>query len=257
VEPVNEPERRVGLAPECTELRHEGLGLAVGGVERLDHGESAVGHPRRDRGSQRLSAHRARQVLLVAARLRTEGLPAALPLGRADRALTRATGPLLFPGLPAAARDLAAAAGGVSARAPVGQLARDRLMEQRHADLDAEDVALELHHPRLLALRVEHRDRRHDYFFSAAFCCAFFSFTLLRIITREPLAPGTAPRTRTRFCSAITRTTLRFSTVRRSPPMRPGRWWPGHTRDGSDEAPIEPGARWNIEPWVASPPYQP
>src|SRR6266581_8003400 len=109
----------LALEPERTELRHEGLGLAVGDVERLDHGESAVGDPRRDRGSQRLSAHRARQVLLVAARLRTEGLPAALPLGRADRALTRATGPLLFPGLPAAARDLAAAAGGVSARAPV------------------------------------------------------------------------------------------------------------------------------------------
>ena len=27
----------------------------------------------------------------------------------------------------------------------------------------------------------------------------------------------------------------------RSPPMRPGSWWPGHTREGSDDAPIEPG----------------
>src|SRR2546425_9214280 len=226
VELVNDQERRLALEPERTELRHEGLGLAVGDVERLDHGESAVGDPRRDRGSQRLSAHRARQVLLVAARLRTEGVPAALPLGRADRALTRATGPLLFPGLPAAARDLAAAAGGVSARAPVGQLARDRLMEQRHADLDAEDVALELHRPRLLARRVQDRYGRHGYFFSAAFCWARVSFTLLRIITTEPFAPGIAPRTRTRFCSRITRTTLRFSTVRRWPPMRPGRSWP-------------------------------
>ena len=26
------------------------------------------------------------------------------------------------------------------------------------------------------------------------------------------------------------------------------------TREGNDEAPIEPGARWNIEPWVAAPP---
>src|SRR5207245_10026975 len=123
-------------------------------LAHLDCTHKPVGDARRDGGSQRISADRARQVLIVAARLRTEGLPAALPLGRADRALTRATGPLLFPGLPAAARDLAAAAGGVSARAPVGQLARDRLMEQRHADLDAEDVALELHRPRLLARRV-------------------------------------------------------------------------------------------------------
>src|SRR2546428_12266201 len=117
-------------------------------------------------------------------------------------------------------------------------------MEQRHTDRDADDVALELHRPRLLALHIEHRYARHDYFFSAAFCCAFVSFTLLRIITREPFAPGTAPRTRTRFCSGITRTTLRFSTVRRSPPIRPARGWPGQTRAGSAEAPIEPGARW-------------
>src|SRR3989441_10944831 len=226
VELVNDQERRLALEPERTELRHEGLGLAVGDVERLDHGESAVGDPRRDRGSQRLSAHRARQVLLVAARLRTEGLPAALPLGRADRALTRATGPLLFPGLPAAARDLAAAAGGVSAGGPVGQIARDRLMEQRHADLDAEDVALELHRPRLLARRVQDRYGRHGYFFSSAFCWARVSFTLLRIITTEPFAPGISPRTRTRFCSRITRTTLRLSTTARWPPMRPGRSWP-------------------------------
>src|SRR5207244_7647767 len=220
---AHDEQRRLTLEPERPELRDEGLGLAVGDVERLDHRERAVGDPRRDRDAQRLAAHRPRQVLCVAARLRPEGLPAAFPLGGADRALTRATGPLLSPGLLAAPRHLAAASGGVGARTPVRQLPRDRLMEQRHTDLDAEDVALELHRPRLLALHIEHRYGRHDYFFSAAFCCAFVSFTLLRIITREPFAPGTAPRTRTRFCSGITRTTLRFSTVRRSPPMRPGR----------------------------------
>src|SRR5207244_5498039 len=94
---------------------------------------------------------RSSDLLCVAARLRPEGLPAAFPLGGADRALTRATGPLLSPGLLAAPRHLAAASGGVGARTPVRQLPRDRLMEQRHTDLDAEDVALELHRPRLLA----------------------------------------------------------------------------------------------------------
>ena len=29
---------------------------------------------------------------------------------------------------------------------------------------------------------------------------------------------------------------------------------PLRTREGKAEAPIEPGARWNIEPWVAAPP---
>src|SRR5207244_11984177 len=51
---------------------------------------------------------RSSDLLCVAARLRPEGLPAAFPLGGADRALTRATGPLLSPGLLAAPRHLAA-----------------------------------------------------------------------------------------------------------------------------------------------------
>ena len=29
---------------------------------------------------------------------------------------------------------------------------------------------------------------------------------------------------------------------------------PFTTRDGYDDAPIDPGARWNIDPWVAAPP---
>src|SRR5207247_9310942 len=131
--------------------RHAGLCVAVRDVERLGRRARAGGAPRRDRDAQRLAAHRPRQVLCVAARLRPEGLPAAFPLGGADRALTRATGPLLSPGLLAAPRHLAAASGGVGARTPVRQLPRDRLMQQRHTDLDAEDVALELLRPGLLA----------------------------------------------------------------------------------------------------------
>ena len=50
------------------------------------------------------------------------------------------------------------------------------------------------------------------------------------------MGPGTAPRNRMRFCSGSTRTTGKLSTVARTPPIRPGRWWPGHTREGSDEA---------------------
>src|SRR5262249_61669685 len=119
-----------------------------------------------------------------------------------------------------------------------------------------EHVRLEIERGALAPLRAEDLDgRRH--FFSPAFCWALVSFTLLRIITRPPLAPGTAPRRSSRLCSGSTRTTLMFSTVRCSPPMRPGKWCPGHTRDGSEEAPIGPGARWNIEPRVASTPTPP
>ena len=73
----------------------------------------------------------------------------------------------------------------MGARTPVRQLPRDRLMEQRHTDLDAEDVALELHRPRLLALHIEHRYGRHDYFFSAAFCCALLDFSAALIFFSE------------------------------------------------------------------------
>src|SRR6266581_4544963 len=163
---------------------------------------------------------------------------------------------LLLPRLPAAARDLAAALRVVRARAPIRQLAHHRLVQQRHADLHAEDVGLELHRALVLALRVDDLHARH-HFFSAFCCCALVVLMLLRTITSEPLAPGTAPRIRIRFCSGSTLATVTLSVVRCTPPMRPGSLWPGHTREGSEEAPMEPGARWNIEPCVASPPRQP
>src|SRR5207248_9736981 len=148
----------------------------------------------------------------------------------ADRSLARAAGALLLPRLPAAPRDLAAAFRVVRARAPVRQLAHHRLVQQRHADLHAEDVGLELHRPLVVALRVDDLHARH-HFFSAAFCCcALVVLMLLRTITSEPLAPGTAPRIRIRFCSGSTRATVTLSVVRCTPPMRPGSLWPGQTR---------------------------
>ncbi len=70
----------------------------------------------------------------------------------------------------------------------------------------------------------------------------------------EPPAPGTAPRTTSRLLPASTRTTLTLRSVTLSVPMCPAPFMPGSTREGKAEAPIEPGARWNIEPWVAAPP---
>src|SRR5205814_8316614 len=110
---------------------------------------------------------------------------------------------------------------------------------------------------RVLALRVDDLHARH-HFFSAAFCCcALAVLMLLRTITSEPFAPATAPRIRIRFCSGSTLATVTLSAVRCTPPLRPGSLRPGHTREGSEEAPMEPGARWNIEPCAASPLRQP
>src|SRR5262245_48761783 len=57
-----------------------------------------------------------------------------------------------------------------------------------------------------------------------------------------------------RFLSLSIRTTFRFLTVTCSLPMCPAARMPLNTRDGNADEPIEPGARWNIEPWLFAPP---
>src|SRR5439155_3954646 len=68
-------------------------------------------------------------------------------------------------------------------------------------------------------------------------------FTLERIITRLPAAPGTAPRSSNRCRSGSELTTSRFRTVTRSLPIWPAIRVPLNTRDGVAEAPMEPGER--------------
>src|SRR5262245_37757497 len=249
-------QRRLPRHAHRGQRRHQRFRLAVRRQATFHHAQRTVRDAGSHRRTQRLAPHLARQGLRVAARRGTEWLAATLPLGGADAALARAPGAFLFPRLLAAARDLAAPAGVVRARATVGELAHHGLVQQRHTDLHAEHVRFQLDGALVLALGVHDLHARH-HFFSEAFCCAFVVLMLLRTMTSEPLAPGTAPRMRIRFCSGNTRATVTLRTVRCTPPMRPGSLCPGHTRDGSDEAPIEPGARWNIEPWVASPPSQP
>ena len=153
-----------------------------------------------------------------------------LPLGGPDRALAGPPGALLAPGLLAAAGHFAAALRVVGPRTPVGELPHHRLMEQRPVDL---------------------RRTRRFQLDVAAPCpaCRRLTGGIAIISSPRPSArlrdlhalahedegavrPGTAPRTSSRFCSGMTRTTLRFNTVRRSPPMRPGSWWPA--RRGTD-----------------------
>src|SRR3990172_5469645 len=154
---------------------------SLGRAERLDDRELPARELGRHGGAQRLAAHGARHLLPVAPRRRAEGLTAALPLRGADRALPGPAGALLPPRLPAAARHLAPPLRVVRARAPVGELSHDRLVEQRPADLDSEDVGLELQRPGLLALGVQHLYGRHRLFL-------FRSLLLLRLGQLHALA---------------------------------------------------------------------
>src|SRR5690606_39378258 len=77
--------------------------------------------------------------------------------------------------------------------------------------LGVEDLRRQLDAPGLRTRRVLHVDGGHH----------FPPFAALRIRTRPPLGPGTAPSTRSRPFSASTAWTRRFDVVTRSPPMRP------------------------------------
>ena len=79
-----------------------------------------------------------------------------------------------------------------------------------------------------------------------------------RMILVERFAPGTAPRTRMRLESARMRTTRRFFTFTRSPPVRPAMRVPLNTRPGVAQPPIEPGLRWlRCAPCEAETPAKP
>ena len=120
-------------------------------------------------------------------------------------------------------RHLAAALGVVGARAPVGQLAHDRLVEHRHVHGPAEHLGGELEGAAGLAAASRTGTLGMATSPPAPSAAAPWSASRSSAPSRSrPRAPGTAPRSRMRFCSGITRTTGRLSTVRRSPPMRPG-----------------------------------
>ncbi len=166
----------------------------------------------------RRAAHLARHRLVVLPGRGPERLAAALPLGGPDRALARPAGALLLPrlrpppetslrpscrGCPCAARPAPAP--------PPGAASGTRGRRAEH-------VARELERAARLAARVDDvtGTARHRYF-------GLLRLLLLRLgllhalahSTSPPMAPGTAPRSRSRFCSGITRATARLSTVRR------------------------------------------
>ena len=63
------------------------------------------------------------------------------------------------------------------------------------------------------------------------------------MVTYEPLLPGNAPLISKMFLSDKILTISRLRTLTRSPPIRPAMRMPFNTREGNEEAPIDPGAR--------------
>jgi elongation factor G len=86
----------------------------------------------------------------------------------------------------------------------------------------------------------------HFLFFAARL------FTASCITSSEPRRPGTDPLTSIKFRSGSTLTTSRFWIVTRSPPRRPGSFLPFSTR-AKPVAPMAPGRRWYIDPWLIGP----
>src|SRR6266540_3379846 len=167
--------------------RHDRLRLGLREVEPVDHGYFARGDLGRQRLAERRPSHLGRHLLVVLPGRGTEGLAAALPLGRADRALAGPARALLFPRLSASARDLAPALGVVGARAPRRQLLHDRLVQQRDADGTRENIGGQLELLLRLALRVEHGNGRHATWPLWLFAAATWS------ASRSCAPPGASP----------------------------------------------------------------
>ncbi len=109
------------------------------------------------------------------------GHAAADPVRAAGGTLTSTTRALLLPRLGAATTDLGAGLGAVGAGTTGGELRGDDLVHHRDVRFDAEDLGVEL----------------DDGLLDAHQELTFSNLTALRTITVPPLAPGTAPLTRT------------------------------------------------------------
>ena len=109
-------------------------------------------------------------------------------------------------------------------------------------------------------LDVHYRHRRRVLSLSGELFCTYFCASVTSLCAPcesadtcppDP-APSRTPAADSRPCPLSRRADS--STVTCALPMCPGKCCPGHTRDGNELAPMPPGARWNIEPCVASPP---
>src|SRR5258708_14362185 len=166
------------------------------------------------------------------------------PQRAADGTHARASGTLLPPQRLARSGDFVTRLGRRRSAPHARQVMPHRFVQQRFIDVRAEHRVGQLHAADLLIAQIDNVYLRHGYFLA------------LLTITYPPFGPGTAPLISSTFSSGSTSTISRLRTVTRVVPICPDIFIPGKTRDGKLDAPIEPGARWNMEPCPPGPPLK-
>src|SRR5690606_32642081 len=200
----------------------------------LHHVYPAAARPVREGTAQRGGLHLLRGALGVAARDRAVDHATAAPLRGPPGALPGPAGALLAPRLGTATAYLAAGLGLVRALPGGGELGHHHLVHQGLVRRRVEDVRRQLHRAGRAAVAPDHVNRGHA---ATAFR------TAERTSTSDPRGPGSAPLISSRSFSGSTACTVRFCTVKRTPPMRPAIRVPLNTRPGVAQPPIAPGER--------------
>src|SRR5688572_7955134 len=217
-------EKRLAVDAELAQHLRRRFRLDLAQHQRIHHDHRAILQLLRDGGAQRPLLHLARQVKVVAARLRAEYGAALAPQRIANLAHPRPAGALLPPRLLAGAAHQRPILRRVRA-ATVGRIGvHHRLVNQIGLDAAAEHFVTEIDRTDLLVLLIDDV-YGHGYFLPFFFTgstwatLSFLAATALRITTTLFGPPGTDPSTRSRLFSASTRNTLRLRTVTRSVPM--------------------------------------
>src|SRR6266576_508021 len=193
-------------------LDHD-LGLGVFKVKLIHNNNLAVATLKAERRKQSLAPRRARHTVGVISWLRAEHGAAADPDRRANAAGPRTSRAFLAPRFFAAAADESLGFRRRAAGAAIGKLHDHRLMQQVRARLGTED--------RLVKRRL----------YDVNFHCPYLLIAGRRMTTPR-FAPGTAPRTSSKFSSARISTTSRFCVETCSLPQWPAIFLPLRTRPG-------------------------
>src|SRR5882672_1240272 len=251
-------QNRLRVPVQTGERLSKRLGLVRIELPRIHHGQLLLRKLCRKRGAQSAEEHFFRQAVRVAARHRPVHCAALAPDRAANRSHACAARALLLPQFSARPGHFAATLGLVRPRALRRLIPAHRFVEQVWVHLRPKHRVGQVHLTDVLAfeiLDVHYRHcRRVLYYVTTTLLLRYFDFRAFRMRIYVPTGPGTEPYTRSKFSSVSTFTTRRFFAVTRELPMCPGKCCPGQTREGKELPPMPPGARWCMDPCVASPP---
>ena len=186
--------------------RHHVLGFVIGQIERLHYAQFAVAQLSRQRRTQCAQHHLARQIVFVAARLRSMRGAAVPPQRRSNGAHARAAGAFLLPQLLAGTRYFMARLGRRGSRPPRGGSIPHRFIEQRLVYFGAEHCVRKLDRAHYRAVQV------HNVYTAASSCCPY-RWRGVRLRSRRS-ARGWSPLRRSRCLRCLHILPLpRFRTV--------------------------------------------